>query len=453
MSTLDTLYHLGIPVWFVRPAKNNPDARIDRSADLIAEDSSRIIELPSGFRVDGTDAEPSHKIIWEGPTNKPECFAAMHAYLQSLLFPSTVFGSNQIQSLTSLQKAISTRAPLHHFAGRAGSSNTSYPDLSSRSSIRPSPYSQLNRRKPQIHKQGLNTFLHLKSPAMPPAISTWSRALEYHSTYNQSLRRPETVESGYFLPPPRLIDGPSNPSTRAFYYRSWLKIRPLILQSLNGSTKPVNLSAKQWRSLLDVVGGHSPNTSMITKNSILRNEMRILLETLIAGSSSHSSILDDFTPRIEEFFGQSVDCRNEPPPQEIATQILWEILELSFRQELVALDRQLDNSGLSLAERDALLDACWVGSRSQVDIDKGDEGLGAPTVQKRAPYIHALHGLMSSWKGDKPEELHCAFPNNREAHNFDSTLQQVEQSLAYFYTTSFLLVFARAASIPHCIVR
>ncbi|KAJ3738083.1 hypothetical protein EV360DRAFT_27376, partial [Lentinula raphanica] len=111
MSTLDTLYHLGIPVWFVCPAKNNPDARIDCSADLIAEDSSRIIQLPSGFRVDGTDAEPSHNIVWEGPTNKPECFAAMNAYLQSLLFPSTVFGSNQIQSLTSLQKAILTRAP------------------------------------------------------------------------------------------------------------------------------------------------------------------------------------------------------------------------------------------------------------------------------------------------------------------------------------------------------
>ncbi|KAJ3730761.1 hypothetical protein C8R42DRAFT_540207, partial [Lentinula raphanica] len=104
-STADTLYCLGIPVWFVRPVKNTPDARIDRVASLIAEDSSRIIELPSGFRVDGTDAEPSHKIIWEGPTNKPECFAAMHAYLQSLLYPSSVFGSHQMQSLSSFQKA------------------------------------------------------------------------------------------------------------------------------------------------------------------------------------------------------------------------------------------------------------------------------------------------------------------------------------------------------------
>ncbi|KAJ3709802.1 hypothetical protein C8R42DRAFT_649204 [Lentinula raphanica] len=168
-STADTLYCLGIPV------------------------CSRIIELPSGFRMDGTDAEPSHKIIWEGPTNKPECFVAMNAYLQSLLYPSSVFGSHQMQSLSSFQKAISTRATLNHSAGHASSSGLNHPNSTLRSSMRPAPYSQKNRKQPQLHKQGINTFLQLKSPAMPPAISAWARALEYHSTYNQSLRRPETL--------------------------------------------------------------------------------------------------------------------------------------------------------------------------------------------------------------------------------------------------------------------
>ncbi|KAJ3751750.1 hypothetical protein EV360DRAFT_75948 [Lentinula raphanica] len=451
LSTLEKFYQLGIPVWFVRPVKATPDARIDRSAPLIAEDSSRIIHLPSGFRVDGTDAEPSHKVIWEGLTNKPERFAAMNAYLHSLLFPSSVFGSNQMQSLSSYQKAISTKAPLYHVVGHASSSNSSHPHphLSSRSTTRSVPYPQNNRRKPQIHKQGINTFLRLNSPAMPPAIPAWARALEYHSTYNQSLRRPENVESGYFLPPARLIDGPSNPSTRAFYYRSWLKIRPLILRSLDGSMKPVNLSAKQWRSLLDVVGGHTSSSST-SKNSIIQNEMRILIEMLM-GSSPHSFSFDDLTPQIEEFLGQPVDCRTDPPPQKIASQIIWEICELSFRQELVALDRQLDNSGLTLAQRDDLLEACWVGSKYHIDVAKGDDGISASTMQKRVPYIRALYRLMQSWKGDKPEELYEPFPDNPTAHNYSTICAKVEQSLAFFYTTSFLIVFARAASIPHSI--
>ncbi|KAJ3709985.1 hypothetical protein C8R42DRAFT_729717 [Lentinula raphanica] len=293
---------------FTDNIKNTPDAQIDRVASLIAEDSSRIIELPSGFRVDGTDAEPSHKIIWEGPTNKPECFVAMNAYLQSLLYPSSVFGSHQMQSLSSFQKAISTRATLNHSAGHASSSGLNHPNSTLRSSMRPAPSTTSQARDQYL--------LQLKSPAMPPAISAWARALEYHSTYNQSLRRPETLESGYFLPPPRLLDGPANPSTRAFITVAGSRFVRLFTISRR-LTKPVNLSAKQWRCLLDVVGGHAPSTSTQTKNAILRNEMRIVVETLITQSSSHSLNLDDPTPQIEEFAGQPVDCKNEPPPRRL----------------------------------------------------------------------------------------------------------------------------------------
>ncbi|KAJ3762571.1 hypothetical protein EV360DRAFT_22777, partial [Lentinula raphanica] len=90
---------------------------------------------------------------------------------------------------------------------------------------------------------------------MPAANPVWARALDVHSSYNVSQRSPDHVNSGYYLPPPRLIDGPSSPKSRAFYFRSWLKVRPLILKSLDESSKKVLISAKHWRSLLDVAGG------------------------------------------------------------------------------------------------------------------------------------------------------------------------------------------------------
>ncbi|KAJ3831040.1 hypothetical protein F5878DRAFT_495093, partial [Lentinula raphanica] len=136
-------------------------------------------------------------------------------------------------------------------------------------------------------------------------------------------------------------------------------------------------------------------------------------------------------------------------PKEIASQIIWELTELSFRQDLITLDRRLDTSGLSVTQRNALLDACWVGSRFQVDITKAEEGLGASDIEKRTPYIHALYQLMRSWKGTKPDELYCGFPDNHDAHNYVDLVETVEKSLAIFYTTSFLTCFARAASIPH----
>ncbi|KAJ3716051.1 hypothetical protein C8R42DRAFT_532579, partial [Lentinula raphanica] len=105
VSILDTLYHLGIPVWFVRPVQNTPDARIDRTVPLITEDSLRIIALPSGYVVDGTDAEPRHKVVWEGLLDTPDRYVAMNTYLQSLLHPVSVLRSKGLQSLPFQQKA------------------------------------------------------------------------------------------------------------------------------------------------------------------------------------------------------------------------------------------------------------------------------------------------------------------------------------------------------------
>ncbi|KAJ3716050.1 hypothetical protein C8R42DRAFT_532860, partial [Lentinula raphanica] len=188
----------------------------------------------------------------------------------------------------------------------------------------------------------------------------WSKALALHSCYNQSFRPPENVDSTYFLPPPRVIDGPSNKESRAFYYHAWLTARPLILKSFDGFLKPVNLSAKWWRCLLDVVGGRPLTEHSKNKNSLYRVEMRTLLENLMR---SHSQSYPDhfLLPQNEEFHGYTVDCSKGPPPKNVSSQILWEISELSFRHELVTLDRHLDTSGLLLTKRDALLDACWVG--------------------------------------------------------------------------------------------
>ncbi|KAJ3970823.1 hypothetical protein EV361DRAFT_992937 [Lentinula raphanica] len=376
LTILDTLYYLGIPVWFVRPVTETPDARINRSARVIAEDNLQIIELPSGFQVDGTDAEPNHAIIWEGLPNKTERLTAMNAYMQSLLSPPSVFGSSPPQSPSSYRKALVSKARFYHLPSTASTSNSS--DLhanhanTSRSAIRVTPYPQHSRKKPQIHKQGNNTFLDVNSPAMPPTVLVWSRALAVLSTYNQSIRRPETVDCGYFLPPPRLLDAPATPLLRTFYYRSWLKLRPIILQNLNGLAKPVNLSAKRWRSLLDVVGGHPAGKPETSKNAVYTQF---------------------------EFAGQQVDCSAEPPPSKVASQILWEISEISFRQELVALDRLMDNSILPLIERNALLDACWVGSRYKVDIAQADKGFAASDIQDRLPYIRALHQVMRTLEG------------------------------------------------------
>ncbi|KAJ3762572.1 hypothetical protein EV360DRAFT_25529, partial [Lentinula raphanica] len=127
--------------------------------------------------------------------------------------------------------------------------------------------------------------------------------------------------------------------------------------------------------------------------------------------------------------------------------ILWEICELSFRQDLVALDKYMDKSSLSLIERNALIDECWQGPRN-VAVINNSRGFSTPDIQKRIPYICALHRLMSTWKGERPEVLYHPFPTDYGAHNYPIILENIEFSLAQFYVESFLQVFYRLPSIP-----
>ncbi|KAJ3755171.1 hypothetical protein EV360DRAFT_86147 [Lentinula raphanica] len=470
LATVDDLYHHGIPVWFVRRVEDNPDARIDRSVHVIAEDSLQCFELPSGFRVDGTDADPPHRIIWDGLPNNTERYAAMSTYLQSLLASPTLFGVAGIRSISSVSRVEQISKGVRSVAGPSSS-------LSPLSKPKSMPYTKQPNARINPQNVPSSSLMSLPKPKFMPytkqpnarikpqnettlpkksellfANPVWSRVTSSYEKNDFSVGRPDNVDSGYFLPPPRLLDGPLSSQSRAFYYRSWLRIRPLIFLSLTGSISPVKLSAKHWRSLLDIAGGHPLSNVATSKDAPSRGRMRTLLEDLLNQAQMRFfEFGTNVTPQIEKFNGQPIDCRNEPPPKESSSRILIEISELSFRHELIALDELMDESGLPLNERNVLRDQCWLGSRNEVDA-ADTQGFSAFDIRKRASYIRALHQLMSTWKGDKPDVLYRSFPTNSEAHNYPVILETFEYSLAQFYVTSFISEYWRLPSTPHYVL-
>ncbi|KAJ8094360.1 hypothetical protein PM082_010794 [Marasmius tenuissimus] len=424
LDAVDRLFSAGIPVWYTRPIAQSLDVRVDKAASFIATDYQQKMELHGGYEVDLAEAQPTARVIYVGLANKPERYQAMANFVHSLLQYPSLFGSSEPRSSTSL-----ARTSLTSSAVVPGSS-------------RGTPYARTGKA-PASSKHSVNTFLDPTSPLMPSGVSAWKTALEALSAHDNSLRAPDGVSGGYPLPPPWLFINPQRDDMKATLICNWLKLRQVLLYRLSVESR--RLSNKQWRALLMIAG---PGTRPSDPKRVLRSkEMGEVLQDFIAksGLSLKPDNLDTMRP---SWNGQELE-EGKLPPAQIVREIMHELFELSFRQELVVLDAQLDTSGMSMFNRQRLLDACWVGSADRVPNVGRSGGLGDESFQGRLPYLAALHKVMSTWRISKPIELMDAFPADEASHNFSVTVERVERALASSYTSAALDLFARAASVPH----
>ncbi|KAJ4001516.1 hypothetical protein F5050DRAFT_1551180, partial [Lentinula boryana] len=105
----DLLYYSGVPVWYVRHVGDSlvtplgsQDVRIEQVVPFIVAEFDQSITLPGGKKIRVDDSTPLHCIIYEGLPGKPECYAAMAAYVRSLFHYPSLLGSPAPQSSTSM---------------------------------------------------------------------------------------------------------------------------------------------------------------------------------------------------------------------------------------------------------------------------------------------------------------------------------------------------------------
>lgn len=169
------------------------------------------------------------------------------------------------------------------------------------------------------------------------------------------------------------------------------------------------------------------------ESSLKEAEVQLDLENLIGGQARW----------------MDKEVKGLPPPR-IAREILWELCEVNFRNDVLALDKHLDTSGMNLLDRQDLVGKCWIGTSSDVDCSTSTQaGIGASVVAMRLDYLRAMYQVVATWRPAKPEALLEEFPANIHSHNFWVSLDRVEKALAEYYTDSFYNVFRRAASIPY----
>ncbi|KIK52154.1 hypothetical protein GYMLUDRAFT_251498 [Collybiopsis luxurians FD-317 M1] len=385
LNDLDFLFYAGIPVWYVCLAKSMPYAHIDSRSSLLREDTSQQFVWPNGFVVDCTDSSPRHKTVYEGLSNKPNCFQKMAAYVDSLLNDPVMLFSAQPFSMLLVKHPRSSKG---------------HPDNLNGEMSRFSPY---KKNKPKVSIMS-NTFLIPTSIFMPTPLTNWESALHSLSEHNQALRSPSGVNSRFRVPPVWNIISPAKSETVRLLFHGWLQ------QAMAMSS-----------------GG-------------------LWLEIQRCGSFDRDS--EDFSVRPVFWGGSSLSAATDFLT-DIGREIIWELQELGFQNNLITLDKHVDESKMRPAERRALLNGCWEGMASYVDICMASKGLGAPLMKGHWPYLRALHRVMRTWKGEQPELLMLDLPTDEEGSaDFDAFLRCLEYALAHFYTTSFLNMFGRAASIP-----
>src|SRR6266576_5119339 len=218
----------------------------------------------------------------------------------------------------------------------------------------------------------------------------------------------------------------------------WTTIRDICIYRLTSNASKVQLLSNQdWRTLLS---GHVPNQD--TMAGALRQSLALLLspEATQLGVDLHNIADREFSMRETQ-------------------ENMWGISELSFRFELLMLDRRaLDRRLFEHRERELdslvreeLILKCFYFRSDQprhlasVSVRNARRGLASPNIRDRIPYLNALRRVMFEWM-DYHRHHVARLTINEETRERD--LLHYEYALARFYTQSYFRYFGRAAIIP-----
>jgi len=293
-----------------------------------------------------------------------------------------------------------------------------------------------NSHVPKMPPSGRNKFEDLESPFLPPPIPSWRKALSDFTPRNP----PPAVAEGYVFPEPALFMAVQNKERQDAYFRSWLKFRTAMIyrvSSCNSAASPGPNSL--WRNLLafELIGEKKAGSSSTKSNKLWETAQRFMDDSLMADGV-------DFA---ESNGGQLIwngSIINSLGDRE-REEILWELAELSFRFELLALDARVTTS--TSDDRQELIGACFPGGASAsllvADLGAANHGLGNAHWEPRSVFLHALKKVMSTWKGEVPPIILA-----EKVRWTEREIEDLEGEMTRFYVKTFYDHFGRAPIAP-----
>ncbi|KAG1840419.1 hypothetical protein C8R48DRAFT_781765 [Suillus tomentosus] len=395
----DTLFNAGVPVWLLRAEAYIPaDMNIVNPVVLTFPDHL----MRSMYCEAGRIVKP-FPLLYRGPGGFNHHFHIRRPYTGTL--------------------GVNPDAPLSLVLPQNPASGKALSQGQQNKKVRKTASSQLMKTKdPNTtnSQQNRNKWEELHCPENPESISFWTSAFQKADKATDRVKK-GLVDPGYRFPEPALLITPSLPERKNRVDHDPPEKFPspqLWCEFLNSSPSGPTQAAKDLfgEHLLDAQG-----TTWAIKDSLEWRNMTI-----------------------------SVASLSNPPPR-LMCCILWELYELSFRYELLALDRVMARTlwAEALHDRCDLLYGIFPERSFMMmwssPLPNDDSGMWSRRIDDIFPYVECFRVLLSSWE-DAPARLSTPL----DVRTFDATTCfAVMQPACNFYVQCFFDHFGRPPVVPH----
>jgi hypothetical protein len=323
---------------------------------------------------------------------------------------------------------------------------------------------------------GRDKFEDPASPIYPPAILAWHQAAaEFNTGTAKFVWELLPTDLGYIFPEPAGFVSVT-PERQEVMLRGWLKYRKIMIYRVsasNFSTQPMPQGL--WRDFLTLE--HAQNLKRTSANGVAdtqhggpshkqktNNKNRLSYSGSARSpentrSGKHRELAADFLRgclnAVEgvELVDSSGELKwngevLETLDNSIREEILWELAELNFRFELLALDSRATGHRPG-PDRQQLITSCFpggmggAGSLLVADLGAANHGLASENWEEKAPYLMVLKKIMATWQGTPPPIIRVTkYAWSRRE------IEDLEVAIATFYVQSFYNNFRRAPVVP-----
>ncbi|KAI1788510.1 hypothetical protein LXA43DRAFT_894450 [Ganoderma leucocontextum] len=290
--------------------------------------------------------------------------------------------------------------------------------------------------------RGVNKFEPLRHEWMPPPLGIWERVMAGVDLAKPA--RPQSEIWGYWIPEPGLLLRPQSADRRKRYIYNWLRIRAAWLYVLRLREARATLLPTQWWR--DFLYGDTGRTD---RRHDTRNAQRQDSMTQAFQLAFQQADYDLTSTAPVTWFKTRLPTLDE----RLCPLIIWEVCELGFRHELLALDRLLvpgRDGNFDEEQREELLGRIFVDHSPfcVADLPTERAGLSGPTPFHRVPYLESFRRVMARWPR-APASLYQRGAITTSLSPAEITSR--EEELVEFYVNTFFEQSGRAPIIPHAV--